>query len=78
MRDCFVSATNNSVFQICYWGKTLAHSNRAYLYNIDIKNFLPRRDSAVFRASINNATNTGVKNMRFEDIRIEGDLVILS
>lgn len=75
VRDCFVSSTNNSIFQICYWGNPLEHDHRAYLHGIDIKNFLPRHNSALFRASIDNATGTGVKNMTFEDIRIEGDLV---
>jgi len=74
IRNCFVSSTNNSVFQISYWGNTLDHQNRAYVHDIDIKNYLPKHNSAVFRASICKATDTGVKNMTFENIRIEGAL----
>ena len=74
VRNCFVSTPNNSVFQMCYWGDTLSHNYTAYLHDIDIKNYLPVGNNALFRASIDMAQNTGVKNMTFENIWIEGDL----
>ncbi len=74
IRDCFVSATNNSVFQICYWGDPLDHDFKMYAHDIDIKNYLAgaNHNNALFRASINNTPKTGVKNMTFENIHIEG------
>ncbi len=74
IRDCFVSSTNNSVFQICYWGGPMDHNYTVYAHDIDIKNYLPSHNSALFRASIDGASDTGVKNMTFENIHIEGTL----
>jgi hypothetical protein len=74
IRDCFVSSTNNSVFQICYWGGPMAHHYTMYAHDIDIKSYLPSHNSALFRASIDGTTDTGEKNMTFENIHIEGDL----
>lgn len=74
-RDSFFSATNNSVFQICYWGEPLTYNHTAYIHDIDVKNYLIRDNSAVFKASINGTQQTGVMNMTFENIRIEGDLM---
>ena len=74
VRDSFFSTTNNSVFQICYWGDDLTFETKAYVHDIFIKNYLPSWQSAVFRASIDKAQNTGAKNMTFENIVIEGNL----
>jgi len=74
VRNCFVSATNNSVFQICYWGNVLDHTNWAKLHDIDIKNYIGH-DGAIFRASVNRSAETGARNMCFENIRIEGRLI---
>jgi hypothetical protein len=71
--NCFVASTNNSVFQICYWGYPMDHSYTMYAHDIDVKNYL-NRNSAVFRASINGREDTGVKNMTFENINIQGNL----
>jgi hypothetical protein len=74
IRNCFVASSNNSMCQICYWGGPLNHNHTMYAHDIDFKNYLNSDNSAVFRASIDNEQSTGVKNMTFENIRIEGDL----
>jgi hypothetical protein len=74
IRNCFVSTANNSVFNICYWGDTLKHNHTMYAHDIDIKNYLGMGTEAIFKASVDNATNSGVKNMTFENIRIENDV----
>jgi hypothetical protein len=74
IRDCLISSTNNSAFQLCYWGESLDHRHKMYAHDIDIKSNFYSANSAVFRASINNRPDTGLKNMTFENINIEGSL----
>ena len=74
IRNCFVSTPNNSVFNICYWGDTLKHDYTMYAHDIDIKNYLGGGTEAIFKASIDGATNLGIKNMTFENIRVENDV----
>jgi hypothetical protein len=50
------------------------HNYTMYAHDIDIKNYLPSHNSALFRASIDGSADTGEKNMTFENIYIEGNL----
>ena len=75
IRNCFVSTTNNSVFNLCYWGHTLKHDYTFYAHDIDIKNYLPAASDAIWKASVNKAPDTGIKNMTFENIRVENDVL---
>ncbi len=72
IRNSFVSSSNNNIFCMSYWANSLDHDFTAVAENIDIK-VCP--EHAVFQCVIDGtASDTGVKNHRYEDIRIEGDL----
>ena len=77
--NCFGASTNNNVFLMGYWGWDMNHSYQGIAKNIYVKPMMNKDviGNAVFRAVIDGATSeTGFKNQHYEDIYIEGNLVV--
>lgn len=77
--DCFGASTNNNVFLIGYWGWDMDHNYQGVAKDIYVKPMMNKDaiGNAVFRAVIDGSDpSTGFKNQHYENIYIEGNLIM--
>ena len=72
--NSFFGSTNNAVYCMLYWPLDLNHEYSFYSNNIDIKTYNEIGIFQCFSDGTEADAGKGIKNMTFENIRIEGDI----